>query len=393
MTARKNRWALWGAGTGLALSAIAVIAHFDLPSSAHAETAQAAVPPAMPVTVSTLRAQNITTWQEFSGRLEAIDRVTIRSRVAGEIRAVHFREGSLVKAGDLLVSIDPAPFEAAVAQAEAQVTAARARLDLTELELERGKALLASRTISQSEFAQRESARAQALASLGSAAAALRLARLDLGYSEIRAPIAGRVGKFEITPGNLVSAGAASPVLTTLVSVDRVYASFNAAEELVGRLLASLPMVDGTAVIDRVPVEITTLGDGQTPVRGHLQLVDNEVDAASGTIRLRAEFGNADGRLIPGQFVRIRLGETQAEDRLTISERAIGTDQDKKFVMVVGADNVAAYRQIELGPKVDGKRIVEKGLNPGERIVVSGLQRIRPGSPVAPTDDGEVASQ
>lgn len=182
-------------------------------------------------------------------------------------------------------------------------------------------------------------------------------------------------------------------MLTTLVSVDRVYASFNAAEELVGRLLASLPMVDGTAVIDRVPVEITALGDSQTPVRGHLQLVDNEVDASSGTIRLRAEFDNADGRLIPGQFVRIRLGEPQAEDRLTITERAIGTDQDKKFVMVVGADNVAAYRQIELGPKVDGKRIVEKGLNPGERIVVSGLQRIRPGSPVAPTDDGEIASQ
>lgn len=393
MTAKKNRWALWGAGTGIVLSAIAAVVHFDLPSDAHAATAEAAVPPAVPVTVATLRPKNITTWQEFSGRLEAVDRVAIRSRVAGEIRAVHFREGGLVKAGDLLVTVDPAPFEAAVAQAEAQVTAARSRLDLAEGELERGRALSSGRTISQSEFAQRQSTKAQAEAALLSAEATLRLAKLDLGYSEIRAPIAGRAGKFEITPGNLVSAGAASPVLTTLVSVDPVYASFNMSEELVARMLETLPVNAGTPAIDGVPVEITALGEGKLPVRGHLQLVDNEVDTASGTVRLRAVFANPDGRLIPGQFVRIRLGEPKSEDRLTISERAVGTDQDKKFVLVVGSDNVAAYRQVELGAKVDGRRIVEKGLNAGDRVVVNGLQRIRPGAAVTPTDDAEVASQ
>lgn len=391
MTARKNRWALWGAGTAILLSAAVAAVHLDLPSGARAATAEAP-PPAVPVTVATLRPQNITTWQEFSGRLEAVDRVEIRSRVAGEIRAVHFHEGGLVKAGDPLVSVDPAPFEAAVAQAEAQVTAARARLDLADMELERGKVLSTGRTISQSELSQRESTRAQAEAALRSAEATLRLARLDLGYTEIRAPISGRAGRLEITPGNLVAAGAASPVLVTLVSVDPVYASFSVSEDMVGRLLEVLPEKAGMPAIEQVPVEITALGD-KAPVRGSLRFVDNEVDAASGTVRLRAVFANPQGRLLPGQFVRIRLGEPRAEDRLTVSERAIGTDQDKKFVLVVGADNVASYRQVELGAKVEGRRIVEKGLNPGERIVVNGLQRIRPGAAVTPTDDGEVASQ
>ncbi|MCX8997048.1 efflux RND transporter periplasmic adaptor subunit [Rhizobiaceae bacterium BDR2-2] len=393
MTARRNRWALWGTGTAILLSSVGVAVHFDLPSDARAATEEAAAPPAVPVTVATLRPENITTWQEFSGRLEAVDRVEIRSRVAGEIRSVHFREGGLVKTGDPLISVDPAPFEAAVAQADAQVTAARARLDLADIELERGKVLSTGNTISRSEFSQRESARAQADAALRSAEATLRIAKLDLGYTEIRAPIAGRAGKLEITPGNLIAAGAASPVLMTLVSVDPVYASFNVSEDMAARMLEALPAKEGMPAIEQVPVEITVLGDGKVPVRGSLQFVDNEVDRTSGTVRLRAVFANPEGRLIPGQFVRIRLGEPKAEDRLAVSERAIGTDQDKKFVLVVGTDNVASYRQIELGAKVEGKRIVEKGLNAGERIVVNGLQRIRPGAAVTPTEDGEVARQ
>ncbi|MDI6839007.1 MAG: efflux RND transporter periplasmic adaptor subunit, partial [Rhizobiaceae bacterium] len=187
--------------------------------------------------------------------------------------------------------------------------------------------------------------------------------------------------------------GSSSPELTTIVSVDPIYASFSADEELVTRLLARLPMHQGAPALEQVPVEITAAADDASPIRGKLQLIDNEVDRSSGTIRVRAVFDNTDGRLIPGQFVRIRVGEPTPEEHLLVSEQAIGTDQDKKFVMVVGDDNVAAYRPVELGARVDGDRIIESGIAPGERVVVNGLQRIRPGMTVAPEDESKVASQ
>ena len=201
----------------------------------------------------------------------------------------------------------------------------------------------------------------------------------------MRAPISGRVGRLNVTAGNLVSAGSASPVLTTLVSVDPIYASFNASEEVVAAALAKLSASAArTEAIERIPVEVGTSADEGTPITGHIQLINNEVDAATGTIRLRAELANADGRLIPGQFVRIRIGDPQPEEKLVISDRAISSDQDKKFVLVVGADNKVEYRQVTLGPVTDGLRIVENGLKPGENIVVNGLQRVRPGVVVAP---------
>ncbi|PWE53517.1 efflux transporter periplasmic adaptor subunit [Metarhizobium album] len=394
MTSKKTRWALLGTGMGIVVSAIAAGTYLDLPGGAiAAQSGQAAQVPAIPVTVATVEPHNVSTWQEFSGRLEAVDRVEVRSRVAGAIQSVHFREGGLVRTGDLLITIDPAPYEAAVARAESQVASVQARLDLATAELARGKVLSSKSTISQSDFAQRQSAFSEATAARQAAVAALKVAQLDLGYTEIRAPIAGRVGKLEITVGNLVAAGSASPVLTTLVSIDPIYAGFSVNEELVAKTLAALPSPSGVPAIEAVPVEITTLAGKVAPIRGKLQLIDNEVDAASGTIRVRAVFDNPGGLLIPGQFVRIRLGEPNASERLTISERAIGTDQDKKFVFVVGADNTASYRQVELGAKVDDKRIVEKGLAAGDTIVVSGLQRIRSGAVVLPQAEGQVAQQ
>lgn len=392
---KSKSWALLGAGVVIAVSAIAVTLYIGMPGSvvpAHAADAPAAPPPT-PVTVVTVKAHNVTTWQDFSGRLEAVNRVELRSRVAGAVNTIHFREGSLVKAGDLLVTIDPAPYQAAVAQAESQVAAAQARQDLAASELERGKALSANNTISKSDVMQRQSTFTEAAAQVQAAKAALQAARLDLGYTEIRAPISGKIGRIEVTPGNLVAAGSGSPVLTTLVSVDPVYASASASEELLTRVLSELPVKDGLPDIAQVPVEIHTLADETQAITGHLQLIDNEVEAASGTIRFRAVFDNSKGLLLPGQFVRIRMGEPKAEERLTISERAIGTDQDKKFVLVVGKDNVAAYRQIALGAAIGSERIVEKGLTAGERIVVNGLQRIRPGAPVAPQEEAHVAQQ
>jgi membrane fusion protein, multidrug efflux system len=357
----------------------------NLPEGAKADSSAPALVQATPVSVAVVNPREITTWEEFSGRLEAVDRVEVRSRVAGAIQSVHFREGALVKKGDLLVTIDPAPFEAAVAQAEALVGAAEARVELTRLELERGRRLVATRTVSQSDLDQRLSASHEAEASLRSADAALRSSRLDLGYAEVRAPISGRVGRLEITAGNLVAAGSGSPVLARLVSVDPIYASFNVDEQLVTRALAQLPVTaSGALAVERIPVEIGTAGDDGTPIRGRLQLIDNEVDTASGTVRVRAVFGNSDGRLIPGQFVRVRMGQPKPEPALMISERAIGTDQDKKFVLVVESDNKLAYRQVTLGASAEGLRIVESGLNPGERIVVNGLQRVRAGALVDP---------
>ncbi|KXF78044.1 RND transporter MFP subunit [Paramesorhizobium deserti] len=378
---------LWGAGLILAASVAGTALYTNMPGGAQAETSAAApaAPPAVPVSVATVESRDVTIWQEFSGRLEAVDRVEVRSRVAGAIQSVHFREGALVKKGDLLVTIDPAPFEAAVARAEAQVEAAQARVELTKLELERGRRLVASRTVSQSDLDQRLSASHEAEASLRSAEAALQSARLDLGYTEVRAPIDGRAGRIEITSGNLVAAGSGSPVLTTLVSVDPIYASFDVNEELVAKALAELPATkNGAPAVERIPVRIGTSGNAAAPIEGHLQLINNEVDTASGTVRVRAVLDNAGGRLIPGQFARIEMGEPRPERHLMISERAIGTDQDKKFVLVVDPENKLAYREVTLGAATGGLRIVESGLEPGERIVVNGLQRVRAGAVVDP---------
>ncbi|HEX8049729.1 efflux RND transporter periplasmic adaptor subunit [Rhizobium sp.] len=392
MTSNGKRWALWGAGMGVAATVAGATFYLDLPRGAQA-TEKAAAMPAIPVTVAAVQARDITAWQEFSGRLEAIDRVEVRPRVAGAIQSVHFREGALVKQGDLLVTIDPAPFQAAVAQAQAQVGAAKAKLDLTKVEVDRGQKLFDNKTISQSDMDTRASNYAEAEANLKAAQASLQTAQLNLDYTEVHAPIAGRVGKIAVTVGNLVAAGSASPALTTLVSVNPIYASFNASEQTVTQALAELPVTDGVAPpVEQIPVQIGTTSDNGTPINGKLQLIDNEVDAASGTVSVRAVFDNPGGRLIPGQFVRVRMGQPKAESKLVISERAIGTDQDKKFVFVVDGDNKVVYRQISLGDTADGQRIVEAGLNAGDRVIVNGLQRVRPGAVVDPKLEEKVAA-
>lgn len=383
MKTRFLNWALWG--TGLSTAALITGASFylDTPRGATAAPA-AAEAPAVPVTVTSVQPRNVTTWQEFSGRLEAVDRVELRPRVSGAIQSVHFHEGGLVQEGDLLFKIDPAPYEAAVQEAEGQVSSANAKVELAQTELQRGETLAGRNTISQSELAQRKSNERAAVAVLQSAQATLQVAKLNLGYTEIRAPISGRVGKIDVTIGNLVAAGAGSTPLTNIISVNPIYASFDASEDLIARILSEVPAKNGIPDLGQVPVEITTLDAKATPLQAKLQLIDNQVNTASGTIRVRAELQNQDGRLIAGQFVRVRLGEPKQEEKLLVSEKALGTDQDKKFVFLVDGANKVAYRPVQLGAAVDGMRIVEDGLAPGDRIVVSGLQRIRPGALVAP---------
>ncbi len=346
---------------------------------------QAAEPKPTPVMVAPVVNTKVATWDEFSGRLEAVERVDVRSRVAGAVQAVHFREGALVKAGDLLVTIDPAPYAAEADRARAQVVAARARVNYARSEFERAERLWRESAIAKRELDERVNAREEAQAALAAAEAALQSATLNLSYTQVRAPVSGRVGKLEVTVGNLVPAGPGAPALTTLVSVNPIYASFDVDEQVVARALKDVPGSASTpSRLAAIPVLMGTSATGETAYRGHLQLVDNQVNAKSGTVRVRAIFDNPDGSLMPGQFAHLRLGRAQPAPALLISERAVGTDQSRKFVLVVGEDNTAAYREVTLGASVDGLRVVTAGLKPDERIVVNGLQRVRPGALVAP---------
>lgn len=358
-------------------AALATVQKGDTPPPAPA------APPAMPVTVATVVAREAATWHEFSGRLEAVGRVELRSRAAGTVQAVHFREGALVRQGDLLFTIDPAPYAADAERADAQLAAARARVALARTEHERARRLWDERAIAQRELDERTQAVAAAEADVRAAEAALQSARLALSWTQVRAPIDGRIGRIEITAGNLVAAGPGAPVLTTLVSVHPIYASFDADEQVVARTLGA------RAALERVPVKMQTASGSpgaDWPHAGRLQLVGNEVDAKSGTVRVRAVFDNKDGALVPGQFARLRMGQAQAETALLVDERAIGTDQNKRFVIVVDAQNQAQWREVKLGPPVDGMRVVSEGLKAGERIVVNGLQRVMPGATVAPRE-------
>jgi len=347
-------------------------------TGAESRAAAAAQPQAMPVPVQLIQQQEVTTWDEFSGRLEAVERVDVRSRVAGAVKSVHFAEGALVKKDDLLITIDPDPYAAEVDRAQAQVVAAQARLTYTKSERERAKRLWDESAIAQRELDERVNAEQEADANLRAAKAALTSAKLNLSYTQVRAPVSGRVGRLEVTVGNLVPAGPGAPVLTTLVSVNPIYASFDADEHVVFKVLA-----DGKR---DVPVEAETVTNGGRKLQGRLQLIDNQVNTKSGTVRVRAVFDNKDGSLIAGQYVKLRMGRAKAEPAILVSERAIGTDQDKRFVIVVGADNKAVWRQVTLGGTSEGRRIVASGLEPGERIVVNGLQRVRPGALLAPQD-------
>jgi multidrug efflux system membrane fusion protein len=379
---RRSSRPRWLAG-GLAIAAIAVISG-SIVTNKYFHAEQAAAGPAAPeqavaVTVAVVEPRQTSLWDEFSGRLEAINRVELRPRVAGAIQSTNFAEGGLVKAGDVLFKIDPAPYQAEVEKAQAQLEAAKARAVFTNGELERGQQLIGNHVVTQRDLDQRDNAYREAVANVKAAEATLQTAKLNLDYTEVRAPVDGRVGKIEVTAGNLVSAGTASPVLTSLVSVNPIYASFDADEDVVLHALRSVAEPSGgRGRLDQIPVEMTT-ADGST-AKGHIQLIDNQVNGQSGTIRVRAVFSNDDGHLIPGQFARLRMGQPQKQTLVMVDERAIGTDQDKKFVMVVGADNRAAYRSVTLGGAVDGLRVVTTGLSSGDRIVINGLQRVRPGA-------------
>ncbi|GFM90428.1 efflux RND transporter periplasmic adaptor subunit [Pseudomonas cichorii] len=363
----------------IALASSAGIAVWYTPMLSGSSTPPAAAAAPVAVAMMQVKKNTIRTWDDFSGRLEAVDRVLIRPQVAGQIKEIRFQEGQLVKQGDVLLTIDAAVYAAAVAQAEAQVASARARKLYTSGEAERARKLWPARAIAQNILEQRENEALEADAQLKAAQANLRLAQINLGYTEVRAPISGRIGRREVTTGNLVAAGPEGPVLTTLVSVDPIYLSFDADEQAVVRALDTFSQRDQLA---NVPVRVT--GQGFQATEGRLQLLDNQIDPQSGTVRMRAVLANPDGQLVPGQFARLQMGQVQAREAILVEERSIGTDQDRRYVLILDDQNKVSYRQISLGARVDTQRIVTSGLAEGDRIIVDGMQRVRPGALVTP---------
>jgi multidrug efflux system membrane fusion protein len=353
------------------------------PEAAAMMAAAGGPPPAMPVNVAKVQIREVQVWNEFSGRLTAVDAADIRPRVSGTIEAVNFKDGAMVSKGDLLFTIDPKPFAAALDQALGALSSAQAQAKLGHTEAERAEGMLKAQAIPRNDYDEKQNAMNVADANVKSAQAAVETARLNLGYTQIKAPISGRAGRAEITVGNLVEAGMGNaPVLTTIVSSDPIYADFEIDEKTYHWIMGA----GAPAAGQDVPAQLGLADEKGTPHMGHVQSFDNKVDTASGTIRVRAVFENKDGMMVPGMFARVRMGTPSAQKVLVITDRAVSTDQNKKFVLVVGDDNKVQYREVKLGPPADGGRIVEEGLKEGERIVVSGLQRARPGSTVAPEE-------
>ena len=329
----------------------------------HAAAAPAAASDAVPVSVATVKEESVTEWDEFSGRIRAVDQVEVRPRVSGVIVAVHFEDGQLVKQGDPLFSIDPLPFQAELARAQAMQAAAQAQLALAQTGSDRNRRLIENHSIAQSELDQSNANLLEETANLKAADAAVQTAELNLGYCEITAPVTGRVSRAEITPGNLIGAGASAPVLTTVVSVSPIYVEFDIDEQTFLRYAAN--GAAGNTGIEHIPVSIGLANEAGYPREAHLKSIDNHLDTTSGTIRVRAVVDNAKGELTPGMFARVRTSGSAASNAILIDDRAIGTDQDKKFVLVLDGANKVSYREVKLGSIVNGLRIIRSGLQSG----------------------------
>jgi len=340
-------------------------------------TAQAPLPQ---VTVAEVIHRPLREWQEFSGRLQAVNTVDVRPRVSGYVDRVAFTDGARVKKGQLLFQIDPRPFQAEVERLVAERTRSVSDLELAQANRARSERLIGAHAISREEYERQVAAESSAQGALGSIDASLQEARLNREFTEVRAPIDGHVSRAIVTAGNLVTSAS---ILTTLVSDDPVYVYFDADEQTYLRYAKAKH--DPALASGDTDVYIGLVDEDGYPHLGRLDFIDNQVDAATGTIRARAALANPDGRYTPGLFARVRLIGGQDHDRVLIEDRAVGTDLSKKFVLTMTKDNRIEYRLVELGPEINGLRVVTRGLAPNELIVVNGLQHVRPGQSVAPT--------
>ncbi|WP_245555213.1 efflux RND transporter periplasmic adaptor subunit [Hahella ganghwensis] len=333
--------------------------------------------PAMPVTVAKVLHEPISEWDEYTGRLEAPQTVELRPRVSGYINKVLFTEGSIVKQGDLLFEIDARQYQAEVNRLKADLKSAEARLKLANSDLNRAQSLRKQSAIAIEQVESRSADLDQAQANVESIKAALDVAQLNLSFTRVTAPISGKVSRAQVTAGNYVSDG--DTVLTSLVSMDKVYAYFDIDEQAYLRFRSQ----NGKA---NRSVQMQLTNEQGYPHTGTLNFVDNQVNPQTGTIRVRAVFDNPDNHFTPGLFARLRLVSSEQYQAILINDRAVGTDLNNKFVLVLGGDNTLEYRAIQLGPKVSGLRVVRSGLAPEDKIVIKGLQRVYPGSQVQPEE-------
>jgi len=370
--------------TGAALSAMAVLYSSFGHGGVQPRPAQ---PPS--VTVAAVEQREIVEWDEFTGRTEPVESVEVRPRVSGYIEKVHFQSGQLVKKGDVLFGIDPRWHQAEFDRRQAEAERAKVQLENARREADRTTQLLANKAISLEEGDARIARFHEAKAALLAAEAARDSVKLDLEYTRVRAPIDGRVSRALLTEGNYVSGvSGTTTLLTTIVSVDPVYVHADIDEDTLLKFnaLARAKKLE-TNGDGKIPVELQLADEKDFPHQGHIESFDNRLDPNTGSILLRAVFPNSDGRIVPGLFARIRVPLSERHQALLVAERAIGTDQAQKYVLTLTPTNTVAYQSVELGPVVEGKRIVRSGLEPGQQIVVNGLQRVRPGMPVTPQEE------
>jgi RND family efflux transporter MFP subunit len=353
--------------------------------------AKAAPPPAPEVTIAHPMRRMVADEEEYVGRFVAVDAVEVRARVSGYLDAIHFRDGQLVKAGDRLFTVDRRPFQTALDQAQATLEQAKANLAFSETDLARGRSLVRGTTISEQTFDQRVQAKRVAEATVSAQEAALRQAALDLEFTELKAPVAGRIGDRRVSIGNLVTGGTNgnTTLLATIRSVDPIRFEFTMDETSYLRFLRVHKTV--SSVVKNVAAKLKLIDEKGFSHEGHIDFVDNEIDRSSGAIRLRAEVPNPDGTFTPGMFARIRVPMAPPAEALLVPDTAIGTEQVRKFVMTIDGDNVTRPKYVTLGRAVDGLRVIAAGLESQDRVIINGLMRVRPGAKVAP-QEGKIAS-
>ncbi|MEX0841028.1 MAG: efflux RND transporter periplasmic adaptor subunit [Xanthobacteraceae bacterium] len=344
-------------------------------------------PPPPMVTVAKPVKRTVVDQDEYVGRFVAVDSVETRARVSGTLEAVHFKDGQIVNKGDLLFTIDRRPFQNALDQARANLLLAQSNLTYAATDLERARQLLRDKAISEQLFDQRVQAKNNAEASVAANEAAVRQAALDLEFTELRAPITGRIGDRRVSPGNLVTGGAAGTLLATIVSTDPIRFEFTFDE-------ASLLRYDRVAKQSgeltthglSVPIKLRLIDESDFLHQGKMDFIDNAIDRSTGTIRARAVFANPDRLFIPGMFARVQIPGSAPHEALLVPDDAIGTDQTRKFVFVVGEDNAVKQAYVTLGLVTEGLRVIQDGLTPDARVVVNGLMRVRPGIKVTPQE-------